>query len=137
MTEPVLPDDIPETPSEETRTQNILEAANVETHRAILVSDKKNQKGRDKIVVVLSISAIVEIFLVFGLIVSLNNAQNANNQLKQVQQVVNSQVLCPLYETLKSSESAAARNASSNKAAYDQLVQDIQHSIDVLGCSHP
>jgi hypothetical protein len=132
MTEPKPLDDdtSPEAPTSEEPGQSFLNAANVETHRAIDVSDKINKQGRDKIIVVLSIMIIVEILLVFGVIVAVTNDQNA-------QALVTSQVLCPLYETLKSSESAKARNASTNKVAYDQLVQNIQHSIDILGCSHP
>lgn len=101
-----------------------------EAHKLNDALEKKTLKRQEKIIIALTIVCIVEILLVFGVIVAVTNDQNA-------QGVVNSQVLCPLYEIFKSSESAQTRQAATNKAAYDQFVQDIQHSIDVLGCTHP
>jgi hypothetical protein len=84
----------------------------------------------------LTIGLVVELLLVFGVIIALTEDQDTGNQLRSVQQITSTQVLCPLYETLKSSESPQERAASQNVAEYDNLVKLIQHGIDVLGCTH-
>lgn len=119
---------------------NVLEPTNsevlVEAHKMTDDLDKKTNLRQGKITVAVIIMCIVDILLVFGVIVAVSKVENTDAQLQQVQQVTSTQVLCPLYVRLKANEGTTLKSQYPNPADYNSIVQQIQHGIDVLGCSH-
>lgn len=128
--------ELPDTPMQSGENKKILEVVQTEAHKIIDDISNRNTRNIEKLMVILSIGLVVELLLVFGVIVALTEDQNTGSQLRAVQQITSTQVLCPLYEALKSSESPQARAKSTNPTEYDNLVKLIQHGIDVLGCTH-
>lgn len=117
--------------SEPTNSEVLTEA-----HKMNADLGKKTDLRQSKVTVALTIMCIVDILLVFGVIVAVSKVENTNSQLQQVQQITSTQVLCPLYVRLKANEGTTLKAQYPNPADYNSIVQQIQHGIDVLGCSH-
>lgn len=122
--------------TQETLLEVVTKTATTEAHKVVINEEKKNSKKTEKIMLFLSVGLIVELILVFVVIATLTKIQDNDVQLNRVQQVTNTQILCPLYVRLKANEGTTLKTQYPNPSDYNSIVQQIQRAIDLLGCTN-